>query len=882
MSLARRYASVVTGHSRLVLLAFLAATLVVGSAAGSVDSDLTIASFESDSTAAEKLDYVRANFTGEGTNTTAIQVVVRGDNVLSRQSLLSSLRLQQRLRANATVNATLVEERSTAGLANLVATAAIQRQRAGRSESEGAGPPASAPSLGAQIDRLESMDDDEVEVVVAGLLDPDATSTESTDPYALLPTSYEPGSTSADARILFVVQATGGASADNLPADVVAGQLAVRDIVTDALGAEGGFAFGAGIVSEEAGQATGESFAIISPIALLLLLGILAVAYRDLLDVLLGFLGVVLVLVWMGGFMGWAGIGVTQILIAVPFLLIGLSIDYALHVVMRYREADEAGRRGSDGAGEAGEGGGANGGRPSPRAAMRTGLAGVVVAIGAATVTTSVGFLSNVTSPIVSIQEFGLVAAAGIVSAFVVFGVFLPAVKVEAEGLLRWLGLRRRKAAFGRGAVAGRLLRGGGTAARRAPVALLVVAVLLAAGGGVAATDIETSVDQVDFLPRDSPAWMDNLPGGLQPSDYRLREQATFLNDEFVQARGQSEATILIEGAVTAPDTLERLAAARDDLATKETPITLASGELETDDPLRTLRGIAASNATVESALASADTDGDGVPDRNLTGVYDAAFGAAPERAGAVMHRAGGDYRALRLSIAIKGGADTATVAREFRAVAADLATGTDLTVTATGTPIVQEDVQQGLLRTLVQGFLITLGVIAVFLSAIFWRRYGAPLLGPVVIFPVVCALAWILGTMYLAGIPFNSETAIIASIAIGIGVDYAIHIGERFLEERHRGGDVSAALDRTLLGTGGAILASAVSTAAGFGVLMLALVPSLRRFGFVTSVAIIYAFVASVTLLPGLLLLWDRWRGAAVHGGAEAGADEEAPAPAD
>ena len=146
------------------------------------------------------------------------------------------------------------------------------------------------------------------------------------------------------------------------------------------------------------------------------------------------------------------------------------------------------------------------------------------------------------------------------------------------------------------------------------------------------------------------------------------------------------------------------------------------------------------------------------------------------------------------------------------------------------------------------------------FLTAIFYRRYGTLSLGAVTMVPIVFALSWILGTMYLLSIPFNSETAIIASIAIGIGVDYAIHISERFVEERERAAGALDALDATVSGTGGALLASAVTTAGGFGVLLFALVPSLQRFGLVTSAAIVYAFVASVVVLPSLLVLWDRY----------------------
>jgi len=832
MSFADRYAGFVTSHSRLVIAAVLVATLVVGSGAGSVDSELSIASFESDSTEAEKLEYVASNFTVEGENTTVTQIVVTGDDTLTRASLLETLRFQRTLVENEAINGTLRERQPVVGLSNVVATAAIR-------QADGGERARTPPSLDAQIERLESMSDSEVRQVVATVLDPDA-DRGAVDPYTLLPTDYEAGSTTATGRVTFVFHETGGTEA--LPDDVVDAQLAIDDLASESITGTESFVFGTAIVDEESSRATGESFALISPVAFLLILLVLGIAYRDVLDVALGLLGVVLVLVWMGGVMGWAGIGVTQILIAVPFLLIGLSIDYALHVVMRYREAqsEDPDR--------------------SPRAAMRRGLAGVVVAIGAATITTAVGFASNLVSPIQSIQEFAAVSAAGILSAFLVFGVLLPPLKLELEAALERVGFDRRKRPFGQTGVASRLLGAGTTVARRAPVVVLALAVVLSAGGAVAATDIDTSIDQVDFLPRDSPAWMDSLPASLQPGDYDIRSNAVYLNDQFVQSRGQSRAEFLIEGPVTAPGTLDRFAAGRQSLSNASTVVTLADGSLQVTGPVGTIQRAAADNETVAAAVERSDTDGDGIPDENLAAVYDAVYATAPGEASAVFHRSDGEYRALRLSVTLTGGADTETVTEEMRGVAATMERGGDLTVTATGQPIVQELVQRGLLTTLVTGFGVTFVVIAVFLTLIFRRRYGTLSLGSVVVTPVVLAQAWVFGTMYLADISFNTETAIIASIGIGIGVDYSIHIGERFLEERRDRDDVGTALRATLQGTGGALLASAASTAGGFGVLVLALVPSLRRFGFLTATAIGYAFVASVLVLPSLLVLWDRY----------------------
>ncbi|MGB9985963.1 efflux RND transporter permease subunit [Salarchaeum japonicum] len=836
MSLATRFAGFVTDHSKVVVAVLLVATLAVGAGAANVDGGLTIAGFSSDSPEADAYDYAQENFRTDGENTTVVQVVIRDENALSKESLLASLRFQQEARAAASVNQTLRDDRAFVDLASVVATAAIHAEDGANATG--------TPSLDAQRAQLEAMTAGEVEDAVARVLDPDA-SIPGADPYSLLPTDYTPGATTADARVVYVFQDTTGATGDDLPERIAAAQLDLKAIAADTLPGES-FVFGAGIVSEESTQATGESFAIISPVAFLLIILVLGLAYRDVFDVLYGLLGVALTLVWMFGFMGWAGIGLTQILIAVPFLLVGLSIDYALHVVMRYREAraDDPTR--------------------SRREAMRRGLAGVAVALAAATFTTAVGFLSNAVSPVGSIRDFGVVSAAGIAAAFLVFALLLPALKLELDGLLARVGLDRRASPFGRGGVAGRLLGVGATAARRSPRAILVVALVLTVAGGAVVTDIDTTTDQTDFLPRDSPDWMDSLPGPFQPSDYSLVENAEYLQDSFVQDRDQSTGLLLVRGDVTNPRMLDALDAGRADLRNASSTVTLADGTLSATGPLETIDTVAARNDTVAAVVADADTDGDGVPDEDLAAVYDAVYAAAPDDAAAVIARENGEYGALRVAVSIAGSAEPGTVTGELRDVATTVEDESGVATIATGQPVVNYLVQQSVLRTLVEGFLITAGVILAFLTVIFWTRYRSLTLGAVVLAPVVAAQAWLFGTMYLAGLPYTTETAIIAAIGIGIGVDYAIHIGERFVDE-YDGENAPEALSRTLTGTGGALLASAGTTVAGFGVLALALVPSLQRFGFVTSVAIAYAFLASVLVLPSLLAVWTRYTDAAV-----------------
>ncbi|RLF23759.1 MAG: hypothetical protein DRN01_07315, partial [Thermoplasmata archaeon] len=64
-----------------------------------------------------------------------------------------------------------------------------------------------------------------------------------------------------------------------------------------------------------------------------------------------------------------------------------------------------------------------------------------------------------------------------------------------------------------------------------------------------------------------------------------------------------------------------------------------------------------------------------------------------------------------------------------------------------------------------------------------------------------------------------------------------------------------------TISHTGGALLISAVTTAAGFGVLILAPMPPEVQFGVITALTIIYAFITSMLLLPLVLVRWGKWR---------------------
>ncbi len=284
----------------------------------------------------------------------------------------------------------------------------------------------SMPTLSEQIDQLQSMNESQVDATTKAVLsanDSDSSGM-SSQALAFMPTSYKTGTTKANATMLVVFQRQQSQSAmGQAPDSIVNAQEGMKSIAKDEF-SHNTIVFGSGLIGNEINQSMVDSLYIVGPLALVFVVLTLIIAYRDLLDILLGVLGIVFVLVWTFGAMGWAGITFNQMFIAVPVLLIGLAIDYAIHVFMRHREEREANPE------------------EDVRGSMRVALVSVGGALTWVTATTVIGFLSNMVSPLPPIRDFGVVSSVGIIAALVIFGALIPALKVETRLVPRISRLR--------------------------------------------------------------------------------------------------------------------------------------------------------------------------------------------------------------------------------------------------------------------------------------------------------------------------------------------------------------------------------------------------------------------------------------------------------
>lgn len=651
-SLGERLASVVVHQSQIVVAVLLVSSLVLG--AGVLILEVETGFIEvGDLPEREAQEYVKANFTGDR-QTGSVLVLVEGDDVISQEVAQRQIAAERRLLENETVRtdpddppiafanaiAALVAYQIDSGDDNVSEEILEHRRKMLEAGNLTYGPgERTHPPLERQASILKRLSDDSYEgarrtVVQAG-------------GDAFLPSGYEEGP--ANETILVVPIGD--------PGPDPASHAAVEAIVDDEIG-DGTRAFSGSLYSIELERAIQDSLFLVGPLGFLFVLAVLWVAYRDPIDIALGGLGIALVLVWMFGFLGWTGIGFNQVFVAAPILVIGLSVDYMFHVLMRYRE-------------HAGDS------PPSHRddvrraqSAMMGALAGVGVALAIVSGTTILGFLSNVTSPVPTVREFGLIGAFSILSIFVVFAVLLPAVRVEIDRRLSARGSLDVRSAIGRGDRLGSLLAVPARFAWNAPKVVFVLAIATGIASAYAATLLLPTAFTT-FLPRDPNPWLYALPEPFSPGDYHFLETADELRSVF--GYGGREGRVLVRGDVASTAALERVA--RGSRTAGESPI-LAQGSPEEPairSPVTVMETVAAENESFNETLYAADTTGDAIPDRYVEAVYDELYRVAPERASSVIYRTDGEYRALLVRFAIRTGVQNDRLASELGAVAASI-----------------------------------------------------------------------------------------------------------------------------------------------------------------------------------------------------------------
>ena len=822
-----RFTEIVTTYNKSIILAVLLVTalLAVGltQGAGQAQADTDEQIIEG-TEVQEGLAYLEDNYETDGTNATTVSIYALDDeqSVLSRESLLNTLSYQQEISDSDAV-AEVLEDDAFDGPPTAIGTELAEEPN---------------PDLETQFEAIEEASDDELETAIERTLG------DGTFSQYYLPTEYTPGATESDGMRFTIevdseIEIGFGVESPHESVEVLdetASEYENPSLV---------FLDGPETIAELNNDYLMDLVWLVVPLILLVLVVVLGFAYRDVTDVVIGLIGTTLALLWTFGLMGWLDIMNPDTAIIAPVLVAALSIDFGFHIFMRYRE-----HRGPE---------------EGIRSALARSTGAVAIAFVLVTVTAAVGFLSNLTNPVSVIRDVSIAITLGVLSALVIFTTIVPALKVSADGLWERFGFDRRGTPLGKGAYLKRVLGSSVTAAQRAAVVVIAIALIAGAAGGLLFFDLDREQFQESDIAED-PGWQSELPGPMayQTHESDLANQFTYIDDQFqpddqtVTEGGVGMTQILIyEEDVATEEAMQTLAAGHEAVDEADADILASQGDgVPAQSPLSLIQDIAAQNDDVAEKFAQADTTGDEVPDSEIEPLLDAVSEAAPEESAMLLEKDGDSYESMVMVVPVTEsmGSDRAD---ELFGVAEEMDAVSDHTVTPVGAGTVSEvtleEITDGIILTMLLAFA---GVIFVLVLVYRFLR-GTATLGAVTMVPIALTLGVVFAGMYALGEPITPLSALLVSILIGLGIDYNIHISDRFSQELRRTDDTVQALRETVTGTGGALLGSAVTSVSAFALIVVIPDAQLSSFGIVVALALGASFLMSVFVLPSLLYKW-------------------------
>ena len=616
-----------------------------------------------------------------------------------------------------------------------------------------------------------------------------------------------------------------------------------------------GVALDVNLVSQEQGK-TAIPFIAATVVLVLVVVG---VTLRSLGIAGLAFLGLLMLFVWLKGLTILVGLGSSLILdLIVPIAMISLGVDFLIHAVARYREET---RRVAE-----------------PSLALRAGFTGVIGALTLAMLSDGIAFLANLTSGIETVIGFGIGAGIAVLSSYVIMGMFLPLVIMRLDQR-RLESSPQHGRAFGdaqepvsagststpptglaSAAIAGAVLE-----MARHRWAVLPIAAVLTAAATLLAFQLEPNLDVKDFFDSES-----DLVIGLDKLD---QHTAAALSGE--------PAVIYIRGDLTTPESLAAIRDLLDRLSENSRLGQAEDGQVSlyartlfqllsrvTENPY------ARSQVLAKSRVDITDENGDQIPDS--PGQVQAAFDYMV-RHGVPLNESTMVYDSIQvretlhydpsqsgeqeiiLVVGVLGSRQQANIESARQALEQDLDPMRQVPsisfVGLTGSPFTREATLQATTRAL--NVSLPVAVAACLILLAFWMR--SVTLAVVTIIPIGLVVSWLYAFMYVAGYSLNFVTATIAAVSIGVGIDYSIHMTQRFREELGRGHGAEEALRAAASGTGVALAGSAGSSVIGFAVMAFAPMPLFSAYGVITAAMIFMAAAAALFVLPSLLLLTHR-----------------------
>jgi hypothetical protein len=150
------------------------------------------------------------------------------------------------------------------------------------------------------------------------------------------------------------------------------------------------------------------------------------------------------------------------------------------------------------------------------------------------------------------------------------------------------------------------------------------------------------------------------------------------------------------------------------------------------------------------------------------------------------------------------------------------------------------------------------LSTLFVFILTALLFRSIALAIGPILV--VTFSVTWLYGTMGYVDLPISTLAGGVAAMVVGIGIDYAIHLMNKYRFERDNGHDKTTAMEVALTETGSALTTTALTTISAFLAFLVGVMPEMGRFGILMAIGIAYSLFYTLFGLPAFLIIEERW----------------------
>lgn len=585
-------------------------------------------------------------------------------------------------------------------------------------------------------------------------------------------------------------------------------------------------------------------------------------------------------LLWMQGMIGhaaslfgWLGLDIisrSQFSNLLPILVLALGIDDSLHALHRYKEERSLGKDSID--------------------AGKVTVNRVGRAIMLTSLTTMAAFGANLFSDVAALRSFGVEAAIGVLAAFLLTGIWVPLVRVSFD---KWMEKRGKNTTpelshrFMKKERLQKIAVLSGTGKRPVIIALICLLLTIPAAWGMMQLEGDFAVD--DFLDEES-----DFAIGVDIVTNRFSDEG-------------EPAMLLIEGDVADPDVFRsindfRLNADKktDGVADKltRTPdgtvdilavdefVYAASASMLSDATPFWDRGFNESGCETTGLFSTPNFEDrdciiffygvlslDGIPGTevpsSLVDLYIAPSEEIdPERVWLSTEGNEITYDMMIIRFGITSPENFPTMGPGLEEVKRDLSPLLNLSsgtweepgdveedkpltwVMLTGKPIIRF-VASDKMQSEMQSSLFLGSVFVLITLSIGFRSVKQAMVS---LTPILLVVIWLYGLIYALGYSLNIVTVTIATISLGVGIDYCIHVTERYREEKEKGRSHKQALH----GVGGAcalaLVGSAISDVAGFSIIATSSMGLFNTFGLFSSMMIILSLIASMVLTTAAL----------------------------